>query len=173
MLEIISKIVDTDDTSKFNKVFNAMGYTCATDRYVCVLAPLQEGERPDYTENIKRIYPESNIDVEVNVEEFNEDYEEEMACKTCHGRGEVTYTFEKYTRELDCPVCEGTGFALNDESVIINGVEFLKRYVVTLLYLANAVGVKSVKHVFTSPTKPNMFVVGELKVLIVPKVCLT
>jgi hypothetical protein len=179
--------------------FNVENKTVATNGYILIATPLQEGF-DDLSNKTKGVYPMPFIlDNKISVLELKQklnDFpkvdcfdEEEKECDACDGYGEVDFYFshngEDYEREEECPVCEGNGI-IEKISKTPNGkkeLDYNKFFgignsvfnvarIEELLEVAETLESDEITLVNqTQPNKASLFKIKEVEILLMPTMC--
>lgn len=156
-------------------------YYYATDTHILVRIKKElcsgEYEPHDRQPQFEKVIPPKETEIELPVKSILEQimaheqtvtlHGKEAICDECHGRKEVTWTYEDYDgneheKEFDCPICDGYGYlsektvSIDELNLSINGMSFnigqLKTALKSILHL----GKETAKIVYLTPNKPMM-----------------
>lgn len=153
----------------------------------------EETTKPNFASVIPKEY---NCSIEIKVSELEKQLIPEMIdefeiigkdvdCKVCEGLGEIEYTANysnrTYTIDSVCPVCKGdgcseksfrkkTGKQIGDPKTTFKmlGVGFVYKELKRLVDTCNLFEIKTIKKVSGTEKSPNVFIVGNFTVLIMP-----
>jgi len=197
-LSILDKIKSYDFLHEWmTKPFNAFGKSMATNGYILVTVPAS-GNFTNQEEKITNVYPfKHHIEKTITLSELKEKLsefpvvdcfdEKQSECNACYGKGTVEFEFEhrckSYSIEGECPICEGEG-TLIQESKTPNGKKqfdykqffgignsiFRVERIEELLFIANALNQDINLVSQESSTKPSIFTVGEIEILLMPSI---
>lgn len=186
--------------SVFRKPFTFGGKTYATDGYALIFCDNEhidfDYENEETYDKIESIIPQEAISKIIDVDsiDWNSHMTEDetvgngndVICGHCHGEGDceetLIYKGKWYEYEYECPVCEGCGYEAEEkqiptgnktfkreDTVKVDEVYFNAAYFYKLKLVKDFVA-SPVEFVCSRPAGGNLFKVGFLNIIIMPKV---